>query len=309
MFARRTVYLALVLGLLSYYIAAGTWLSWILLLAVLGVPWFSLLVSLPAIRQFRLSTTGADTVQLGDRVHLWLLGSCPMPMPPFRGDIRLKSCLTGEVFRYSPDKGFSPAHCGGYRAAVEKARVYDYMKLFSFRCRKVRDDMVVVRPRPVPITDAPVPESSDANNWIPKHGGGFSENHELRPYRPGDSLNQIHWKLSAKTGDLILREPMEAVRSRTLLTMDLSGTAEELDRKLGRFLWMGDYLLEKNFIFDLRVLTAEGILSYSVEHREDLLHTLDTLLCSGPAKEGSIRERAFDAGWQYHIGGRADENG
>ncbi|MBR2633811.1 MAG: DUF58 domain-containing protein, partial [Lentisphaeria bacterium] len=42
----------------------------------------------------------------------------------------------------------------------------------------------------------------------PKPGGGYGENYEIRQYRPGDNLNQIHWKLSAKVGDLMLREPM-----------------------------------------------------------------------------------------------------
>lgn len=309
MFGRRLLYLALILGLVVVYIAGGTWLTWILLVTVLGLPLFSLAVSLPALFRFRVTSTGADVLEMGEEAKLWLLGSCPLPMPPFRGDIRLTGWLTGQSFRYSPEKGVPSEHCGGYRVQVERARMYDYMKLFSFRCPRQGETRVVIRPRPVPIPDAPVPEGDNVTDWRPKPGGGFSENHELRPYRPGDSLNQIHWKLSAKTGDLILREPMEAVRSRTLLTMTLRGTAEELDRKCGRLLWMGDRLLEREITFALRVLTGEGVQTYQIETPEGLRQAMDTLLCSPPSREGSIRDRNFDAQWQYHIGGEPDENG
>jgi hypothetical protein len=81
--------------------------------------------------------------------------------------------------------------------------------------------------------------------WKPKPGGGFAENHEIRLYRPGDKMNQIHWKLSSKMNKLMVREAMEPVQDRVLVEMILRGTPEELDRKFGRLLWTGNYLLEQ----------------------------------------------------------------
>ena len=34
--------------------------------------------------------------------------------------------------------------------------------------------------------------------------------YDLRPYRAGDSLKQIHWKLTARVGELTVREPLGA---------------------------------------------------------------------------------------------------
>ena len=51
-----------------------------------------------------------------------------------------------------------------------------------------------------------------ARAWKPKSGGVCRRNHELRLYRPGDSLNQVHWKLTAKTGKWMIRQPMEPQR-------------------------------------------------------------------------------------------------
>ena len=40
---------------------------------------------------------------------------------------------------------------------------------------------------------------------------------------------------------------------------------------------------------------------------KELDKAIDALLCAQAAKEGSIRDRAYAASWQYHIGGNADE--
>lgn len=299
-------FLAVLLACGVYYTASGEWLSAVLLAAVAGLPWLSLLVSLPAIFRFRASPAGVDIVGMGEETELWLMGSCSAPMPPFRGRLRLHRCFTGEESRYRGEKGFPTDHCGGFTVTVEKIRVCDYLGLFSFPVKAVEKKTVIVRPRALPVPMPPQVEQFVPKRWKPKPGGGFAENHEMRLYRPGDSLNQIHWKLSAKIGELILREPMEPVRGLVLLTMSLRGTPEALDRKFGRLVWMGEYLLSFSVPFEIRALTAQGLLSFPVDKPTELYKAVDKLLCTGVA-ESSIRDRSFDASWRYHIGGEADE--
>ena len=111
MAVRRLWYSVAVLGSFVLYIAYGEWLAWMLLLVILGLPWFSLLLSLPGICSLRLSPSGPHWVPLGDRAELMLLGSCSLPMPPFRGRILLESCLTGQMQIYDPGTGFPASHC------------------------------------------------------------------------------------------------------------------------------------------------------------------------------------------------------
>ena len=129
----------------------------------------------------------------------------------------------------------------------------------------------------------------------------------MRSSRPGDSLNQVHWKLTAKTGKWMIRQPMEPQRGLVMLTMTLRGSPEELDRKFGRLLWLGSYLVGKDVRFEIRALTADGVQSSWVQTEQELSKAIDTLLCAGEAKEGSIRDFGFAASWQYHIGGEPDE--
>ena len=65
-------YLTVLLGAAAFYIASGEWISWLLLLLCLGLPWLSLLVSLGAIRRFRAEPAGLDIVEMGEETELWL---------------------------------------------------------------------------------------------------------------------------------------------------------------------------------------------------------------------------------------------
>ena len=120
-------------------------------------------------------------------------------------------------------------------------------------------------------------------------------------------MNQVHWKLSAKTGKLILREPMQPIRGRMLVTMNLHGTPAELDQKFGQLLWLGDYLLGKELGFDLRVLTAQGVLTRHITDKKSLQNAVDALLCAAPVQQGDMRRMPDTASWHYHIGGDPDE--
>ena len=236
-----------------------------------------------------------------------LRGKSPLPEPPFRGRIRVTKPLTGEKWLLKSGQTLPTEHCGGLRLEVVKGRAFDYLGLLGIRVRKTVNRMVLVVPYPKKLEIPPDLERYLARAWRPKFGGGYAENHELRLYRPGDSLNQVHWKLSAKTGELILREPMEPERGLLLVTLDVCGTAEELDRKFGRLLWLGQYLLEQSLRFEVRALTKNGIESRTVTEERELRKCVEELLCAEPAPEGSMQDRELVAFWHYHIGGGADE--
>ena len=306
MVTRIILYLFALADLTVFYIFYQEWVSWIVLLAVLGLPWLSLAVSLPAMLSFRLEAEAPARLKMRTVSRVRIHGSCAMPHPPVKAQICLTRPITGERWTVKPGDRLPTDHCGGLIAQPVRAGVYDYLGLFRIKPRKIESATVIVLPEPVKMQVPPDLSRYLARAWRPKPGGGFAENHELRLYRPGDSLNQVHWKLSAKTGKLILREPMVPERGLMLLTMDVSGKPEELDRKFGRLLWLGTYLLEQNVPFEIRAMTGKGLESRRVASEQDLNKALEELLCSGPAA-GSVLEHSFAASWQYHVGGGADE--
>lgn len=307
MIRRWFLYLTTVLGLMVLYLAHQQWLSWLLLLGCLSLPVFSLVISLPAMLTFRARLTTRGAVTLGPELILNALVRCPFPMPMHRLQFRVSHSFTGEELLLEPGDRLPGEHCGKLLIAPEKCRVYDYFGLFFLPVKNIAPSELLLRPKKISRKDPKELQDFLTGSWKPKPGGGFSEQHELRLYRPGDSMNQIHWKLSAKTGKLILREAMEPARGRILITLDLKGEPQELDRLLERLLFLGGRMTELGLPFTLCALTGQGRKQQSVLCPDDLTRGIDLLLACTPAQEGTLATAPLAASWRYHIGGAPDE--
>lgn len=274
MILSRYLYAA-ALGLCFFcYLAWGQWLSWVLLWVLLMVPWLSLALSLPAITRFRAQPACPPRIQAGSWGQLSLLGSCTYPVPPFRGRLRVHNLLTGQQRLYRPEEGLPTRHCGGCRVTVEKGRVCDYLGLFSFPIRSCSDGFFLVLPQPIP-TDTPA-------DMLPSPE---QKCQEPLPYRPGEPIRRIHRKLTIKTDSLILLQPAPH-HPRAALTLELTGSADALDRQLGEFFWLGRELTKKSIPFLLQVHTGEGWLALSVGNPPELDRAMSRLLCASPVPPG-----------------------
>lgn len=304
---RRVLYLLSLAGCIAFYILYRMWLSGLVLAAILALPWFSLLFSLPALCTTRLALEHPQYAELGQPIPAGLTGRCPLPTPVFRGWLRVRNVMTGEEWDLKPGEPLPTSHCGQLTIRLRSCRIYDYLGLFRFPMGKKPQGTMLVRPTAAAPAEMPDLSRAIARAWRPKRGGGFGENHELRLYRPGDSLQQIHWKLTAKTGKLILRETVEPERGKLLVRMDLSGTDDTLDRKLGQALWLGRYLLENELPHELRVLTGAGPRSFPIDSEATLRQAVDTLLACPCAQAPSAPAPDPTASWEYYIGGDGHE--
>ena len=307
MTARRLLYLSCLAGSLVFYFCYQRWIAWMVLLTVAALPLVSLALSLPAMLQFRCEVEAPAFVTAGEPAQAALWGLSGLPQPLFLGRLAVRNLVDGTLRRHSARQPLPTDHCGGLRISAEKVRICDYLGLFALPVKKVPEKTVIIRPVPLAMDDPPDLSRYIARSWRPKFGGGYAENHELRLYRPGDSLNQVHWKLSAKTGELILREPMEPNPGLVLLTMDLCGTPEEIDRKFGRLLTVSRHLLAHELRHEIRALTADGLVSHTIANETGLTAAVDKLLCCPAAKEGTLLGAETGAGWQFHIGGDSHE--
>ena len=273
---RRLAYVLALLGCTGFYIAYREWLAWLLLVGLLGLPWLSLLVSLPLLLTLRVKLAASGPVPVGTGVSVRVLGAARPLVPEFSCRLGLTRPLTGEHWQGKNGAELRSDHCGGILVEPEKLYAYDLLGLFCFPVKPPAGVWVIFRPRPVAMDALPELERYLARAWKPK------------------------------PGRLTVREPMEPLRGRVLLTLDIRGTAEELDRKFGRLLWLGSRLLEKGLKFEIMALTAQGIVTLPVEREEMLTEALDRLLCAGPAPAGSVLDRVLNASWHRHLGGEPD---
>lgn len=304
MLRRWLMYLAVLAGCTVFLIAYQQWYAWVILGAVIALPALGLVVSLPMLLTARLRLTLPSHCTAGDPVPASAEMHGPLGIPSVHWRMQVQSPENSSL--HKPDTLLPTAHCGVLRCRPAKVRFYDCLGLFFRIPLGTESRCVFVRPKPVPVQRLPELERRFAHSLRPKPGGGFAENHELRLYRPGDSLNQIHWKLSAKTGKYIIREAMEPGGVQAILSLTLGGTREEMDRKLGRLLWLGNYLLEKNIRFYIRARSGKKILPLYPDSQDSLLHALDQLLDAPPAA-ADAPEDDFYSPRLYAIGGEPDE--
>ena len=294
MWQRWITYLVTLLGCLAFYVFYKELL-----------PWFSLLMSLPAMLTVKVSLRCPTQTTMGMSTGTTLQLSCKFPAPPVGCKLRLVNNLTGVGYIGKPGEKIPTKHCGMFTISFPVLVAYDYLGLFRKKLRVTGGCTVYVMPKPVVSQAASPPIDAAEGALKPKSGGGYAQEHELRLYRPGDEVGNIHWKMSAKTGKLIYREPMEPVYKGYVLTLTLSGDPAVLDKKLGQLVWISRSLLQKQLTHQVRCVTGNGLVTFTVENENALDKCMRELLCA-PLGEGEVElpEGLF---WQHHIGGDSYE--
>lgn len=93
-------------------------------------------------------------------------------------------------------------------------------------------ELALVYPRFAPLETALRQRELEAAQAAPRAGAG-TELFGVREYRPGDSLRRIHWRLSARRGELIVREYEPPGLRTVLLLLDPEpGAAADLLARL-----------------------------------------------------------------------------
>ena len=305
MWRRWLLYLAGLAGCLIFQYFYRQWFSFLLLAVVVLLPLLSLAVSLPAMLLTRFRLLCPEHCIQGEKLIPQLEVRCLLPVPEYRLKLQVTD-PAGKPVILSPNLPLPTEHCAVLECAARQLRIYDYLGLFFLPRRLAHSTRITVCPRPLAVRQLPELDRYLSQMWRPKAGGGFSENHELRLYRPGDSLQHIHWKLTAKTGKTIVREALEPIRRRVVIGIELESTSDALDRKLGRLWWLAEHLLAQGLPCSLRALTGQGIREFPVISQEQLQQAVSALLQCSRVAPGEKMD-SFSAAWHYIVGGGPDE--
>ena len=291
------------------------WFSFFLLLFSLLLPLFSLLLSLPAMLHASYSAELPARCVCGQSVQYRLIARHTSGIPASCCKLLLtihdavggtqqtkRLCLAGKLgFTMRVDT----CHAGTQFFRLGSGRVCDALGLFSLPLRLPEVCSIDVEPEPKEPKELPSLSQFQYRSYHPKPGGGFSEIHDLREYRPGDSLHEIHWKLSAKTDKLIVREAEEPNLGLIVLSFDFSGTREQLDSTLQQLLWLSGWLLDREVAHQIDWIEPDTLepQTKSIKTQDDL-HALLCMLLHTHLTGGtpSLASRAYPhADWRYHI--------
>lgn len=135
-------------------------------------------------------------------------------------DLRAVACRGGAEFRFQT---VSP-NCGRLKIEIEQLRIVDPIGLFSKKIQLYADGTLLILPRTFPVdVELRTPDLPDieSDRYSPVCAGDDpSELFGLRDYREGDSLRNIHWKLSEKYDRTVVREASLPLAHSFLLMLD-----------------------------------------------------------------------------------------
>ena len=260
------------------------WIAWYLVVLILMLAPFDLLISMPGMLTKRVSIYAPGILDQGADASLVITTYQKRLFPA--GRVKLKLAAIGEDFTTrrriicDPEDGskyevmIATSHSGLTAFEVKRIHNTSLIGLFSISISIKHRAVVLVLPAPKkPPHTVSLPRGVILR---PKPGGGFSEDHDLRPYRKGDPVRTIHWKLSAKYNSLIVREPMVQPNHSRLVQITKWSGAWERDIILGRLRWISDYLLKWELPYYVR--QGDNGLIAEITCREDFLGYLYQML-------------------------------
>ncbi len=314
MLGRRLLYACALASAALFEIFYPSPLAHFTLLFVLFLPVPALLLSLPAM--LGTSVHIAPEARTAERAEAarWrvkITNRSFLPLSRLKMTVSAAQLLTGahsarRVVLKSPARCetlFYPAdtaRCGVLSCTLEHVWVYDCLGLFSLPRRSVRAELTVL---PMWRDDAPVPApgmpAAAPGGPAGRNSGGSPEDYDLRPYRTGDALRAVHWKLSSKRDELIVREGVQPQDTLWNLTFDHFGAPEVFERVLDRLYTVGSVLLARGqrMLVQWAEPSTGAVRCMAVSDEASFLAALDTLLRDpAPGTGHSICESLPDAG-------------
>lgn len=191
-------------------------------------------------------------------------------------------------------------HCGEVKMQCAEIMLQDLLNLFRWKIRPFETVQTIVYPRTVNVhvemsratIGAPRAEGRMQN----RKGNDPSEMFDIREYVPGDDIRSVHWKLSSKTENLILREASDPSYYNMVLLPDLGRKmknakieadeelqeipVEEINTAVAFGTAIGEQLLRLGCAFCMAVPGKNGLQICKVRDRRDLQRMLIQWLAS-----------------------------
>ena len=259
MAARRILYAVLVGMAVLFQIFFRFYLSTFMLVLILVLPILSLLLALPGwMGSMASAVPEASLVTVGGSARFRIILYHSSFLPLIRPRVRLgwTNQLTGEsgeskltlTARKPAELTVPAAHCGRLVCRVEGAVCCDLLGLFPLPVRKGPERAVLILPVHLELEGKEELAAGENAGTVlrPRPGGGPGEDYDLREYRVGDPLRSVHWKLSSKKDELVVRETLEPQQAAIVVTYDHFGPPEDLDRTFAQLWALSRWLLQQD---------------------------------------------------------------
>ena len=192
---------------------------------------------------------------------------------------------------------YTATYCGDVMISYEKVYLYDVFGFCRVPISETQKHHFVVYPGKVNIellyNELSKPYENGVLQYQYKKGTDMSEIYDLKTYYPGDDIRHVHWKLSAKTGEILLKEGSHNSSFETVLLVDigLKDQTSEIDKhvlskSLAFAMSMSEKLLLKNIGHYVALYDQGSFYWLEMNSLQDYYQNMENWISKGITSQG-----------------------
>lgn len=236
----KLLFLILIIVCAVFYILYIGDFSLVLLAVISAVPLIMLIMLLISKKsisvKFAVKSKTAAKKEIFD-IQLCVKNKCPFPIGKAEALIEYYNIFNNEIntlelhFPILPRNSqrvtfqLSSKFCGRLKIRSAYIFIYDPLRIFRFKIGRNISEGIVILPEGHEINaiSSTASRLNDESSVLSEHSPGDdpSEVFDLREYLPGDKLNRIHWKLSSKNEDFIVKDYSLPIDSSSVIFLNL----------------------------------------------------------------------------------------
>lgn len=180
--------------------------------------------------------------------------------------------------------------CGCYQLRLVQVECFDYLHLFHFKKSISLQQEILIHPKTsedISFDSAAFGEGFDEFEETDTKGLVSSNVTDIREYIPGDRLQRIHWKLSAKIKKLMVKENEQTSSNQFTILVELFLPYPEsplLEQSLSHAYTIAQELLKQGetFFFCYYSCFEEDFVKHLIRNKENLEQALQTCFYQVP---------------------------
>lgn len=322
MASNRLTYAVVIILLALFYIYCNSYMPLIILIIALCSPLFTFVFGLLASRKISAGVKAVSKSALpnnGVKLAVVLKNNSFIPVSAVNITVEIESVTDSAYVKRkirtalsaketeSVYLGLSSRHCTVLNCRIKKVRCCDAFGLFSYKIRTEKgEDSIVIMPKTlknglnISKSNYSVTESDTYSET--QKGDDSSQVFDVRDYVPGDDIRRIHWRLSSKQDNMIVKEFSRPIADKCVVLLEsglINGSSEDsfcrIDKILSAFITLADKIIASEQSISVQWHSAEKeiLLAYDIHSREEIYSVVKLFLCEKFSEKASVSVNNF----------------